>query len=162
MNNPDWFEITLTFDDTVRTKFLTGIIIFSCLVIWGVFFISDPGWIYVGITLICFGVLFYQLRIKRIVVVTSDGISEHAWHRKWQWNWREITQISHQCPDTNTPVSAMVEDRIIIENNQGREIMLDSRMPEYPEARIKILQIARTYKIQVVRRKLPVFNLVYW
>lgn len=154
---------TMRYGDAIRSKFKFSFIIIGLFFLWGLFFISDPGWLSLGVTLFLILLAYYKFRIDRVVEIREEGIHESALLRRWAWKWEEIRQINREMiPGLERGNQSRALERITFVHESGREIAIDSHMKSYAAAWKVVWRKSRNHKIPVDTREISFFLLYYW
>ncbi len=153
----------MRYDNDIRSKFKFSFLIIGLFFLWGLFFISDPGWLSLGVTIFLIMLAFYKFRIDRVVEIDQDGICEKALFRQWHWPWDQVFQINRKLTGgIESEQRARRMERIIIVHESGREVAIDSHMKKFPAAWKFIWRQSREYKIPLDTQEVAFFLLYYW
>jgi len=153
--------IRMQYPDSVKNKFRAIIVILALFIValpW--LNIFDTGWIQIFVIFDLILVVFYRYRLRRIIEVSEQGISEILGKKKWYWKWNEIEEVRHMIA---LQTGSMPANRITVEHHSTHDITFDDQMVGWDEALKLIKRIWHNgNKRKIELTSVPFILMKYW
>lgn len=153
--------IQLEYSSTIKTQFRIVMVIIALFIgVMPWFQLFTTAWFQLSFILEILLVLYYLYRIRRRIVVTSEGISEYVGRQEWEWTWNDIAEVRETIANNS---GSLPTRRLVVEHHSTHDIAIDDQMDGYDQA----VQLIETHwhnppKQRIERTEIPVILLRYW